>query len=137
MRKTIITQAVYDDLDLTEKQERTDATQTRTLGLAGRWFELDLTEEHAAEFDALVDRYVKAGTTPETTPKPPTKHRRQTPDGELPPLVRAKLRNEQTVTWAKANGYPVTERVAGGWYIPVKTQRAYDAHLAATEGVTG
>jgi len=134
MRKTIVQVVRYDDLDLAEKQVKNDATQTRTLGLAGRWVEVDLTEEHAAEFDALVDRYMKAGTTPETPPKPV--RRRHPDDGDLAPLTRSRLRNEEIVAWAKANDHPVTERIAGGYYIPVRTKRAYDAHVAAqTEGV--
>lgn len=133
MKKTIVQQVVYDDLDIAEKDAKTDATQTRTLGVGGKWVELDLTDEHAAEFDALVDRYMKAGTR--HVPDKPGSPRRNQQGGGPGSRGPARRRREQIAAWAIERSLPVTElkKIPGDYYIPVATQAAWDAHLAGRE----
>lgn len=62
--------AVWDDLDRVEKNTKIPASHTRFVGLDGVWKVLDLTDEHDAELVALLERYMRAGLTPDTPPKP-------------------------------------------------------------------
>lgn len=60
----------YDDLDRVEKQQdRNPADHIRHISVDGTWFELDLTGEHATEFDRVVLRYVNAGVKMSGPPK--------------------------------------------------------------------
>lgn len=52
---------ISDDLDLAEKGIRTPAQQEASLGFMGRWFELDLTDDHMLELSSMLNRWIAAG----------------------------------------------------------------------------
>lgn len=118
---------IWDDLDrLDNPRSRTQAAVERYVGWEGTWRVLDLTDEHDKEVSAFMDRLMRAGSTPDTSPKP---KRYQTAAAE---------RNARIVEWARANGYKTTPRGRGQGsdYIPVKTLRAYEKHeLEAAHGL--
>jgi hypothetical protein len=117
----------YDDLDRTEKGERNQATATRHVGLDGVWKELDLTAEHEAELLRFIERYMKAGITPATQPKP-----------SKPGYTNAAAeRNQRILEFAQARGLKHTKRKTGGWYFPVKTMAAWDEYEAQMKEATG
>ncbi len=119
----------YDDLDRVEKGQRNQASQTRYVGLDGRWVELDLTPEHEAELLAFIERYMKAGVAPPEPPKPPK--------GSGSPGTE---RNQRILEFAQQHGLKYTKRTAGGWYFPVATVEAwskYEKDLEAARGVGG
>ncbi len=114
----------YDDLDRVEKGERNQASQTRYVGLDGRWVELDLTPEHEAELLAFIKRYMNAGVTPPEPPKPP----RAKGVAGRGPSVSAIERNQRILAFAEQRGLKYTKRKAGGWYFPVATVEAWYKH---------
>jgi hypothetical protein len=59
--------ALWDDLDAAEGK-RTRAAQTVKFSVRGKRLELELTDEHAAEFDADLARWVKAAHSPDAVP---------------------------------------------------------------------
>jgi hypothetical protein len=116
----------YDDLDRTEKDQRTPATATHYVGLDGRWAELDLTPEHEGELLAFIGRYMKAGITPAEPPKPPK--------GGGPPGAE---RNQRILEFAQQRGLKHTKRSAGGWYFPVATMAAWEKYEKDLEEARG
>lgn len=126
--------AAYDDLDWHERQEQVPATHTCTLGFLGKWVELDLTEDHLAELAALLHRYLEVGTKPGREPTPrraAAQEREQAHRGGRGYSTGAMQRNMVKAAWAERAGFKVTKRRAGGWYFPVKTERAWLALPAA------
>jgi hypothetical protein len=85
-----------------------DATETVTFGYKGKSFTIDLSDENADLFDALMSTYVEAATEV-VAPEKPAKATRGTTKGAGKPafapgyldLVRA---------WANANGYTVAQK---------------------------
>jgi hypothetical protein len=111
---------VSDDLDWKESghKTRTPAEHTRYLGFEGRWYRLDMTSAHTQELEAFLERFIRAGMLTDTPPKP----RKSSLGGEI---LKANERNRKKAAWADAHGYPYTNRKAGGFYFPVKTEQAY------------
>ena len=108
----------YDDLDWSEKQQKNEAATTVTVGLDGRWIELDLTQAHATELVRYLDRYMTAGNRPT---KPPVLRSASSPRAGGREFGRNRL------AWVNANGWPeVTTR-----YMPMAAKKAYEAHLLA------
>lgn len=138
MRRTVR----FDDLDDHEKDAETLASSTRHVGLDGLWVELDLTEEHDAELLRVLERYLAAGHKPVEPPAVPNP-RRGGKGGKGPgqglggKIAEAHARNEAEAAWLRAHDYPVTIRVQGGYYFPVESHRAYQAHLDALATANG
>jgi len=106
----------FDDLDWTEKQERNEAATTVSVGLDGRWIELDLTQPHATELVRFLDRYMTAGHKPE---RPPVLRHGSGP------RAGARQFGKDRLAWVNANGWPeVTTR-----YMPTAAKKAYEKHL--------
>ena len=129
----------YDDLDRVEKQEdRNPASYTRHISVDGTWFELDLTTEHASEFDRVVGRYVNAGVKTDGPPKKPGR----TPSGRKSVAHggrRSKAYYDGLVAWVDANRISKkdgTGRPAYAGNKPGKNDypdwliKMYDEHLA-------
>jgi hypothetical protein len=116
----------YDDLDFHADGAKVEATETRYLGIGGRWVELDLTAEHAKALDEAVLPFMEAGHKPDKPPAPDKAGR-----GLGGRIAEAHGRNEAKAEWARANGYSVTVRQQGGYYFPAKTERAYEEYLTA------
>ena len=98
-RRTII--RLVDDLDDTEIAD--GAGQTVRFALDGREYEIDLTDEHAAEMRAALDRYVAAARRVGG---------RQAPARETVTKARASADySPQAVrAWARANKIAVSPR---------------------------
>lgn len=120
----------YDDLDFHADGAKVEATETRYLGVGGRWVELDLTAEHAKALDEFVAPFMEAGHRPE---KPPAPGKASGALGGK--IAEAHARNERKAAWARAEGHSVTIRQAGGYYFPAKTERAWEAHVAGLASV--
>src|SRR4051812_41230129 len=94
---------LIDDFDESE------ATQTVEFRYKGRQYALDLNDEHAAEFDDLLTRYVQVARdiTQPALHAPTARRQRQSGRG-------AGGRSAEEVAaireWARANGIEVTER---------------------------
>lgn len=54
----------FDDLHFKEEGDKVAAHATITLGLEGEWYELDLTEDHIAELNSVLSRWIKAANKP-------------------------------------------------------------------------
>lgn len=125
----------YDDLDHTEKDERNEAHATRHISVDGTWYELDLTSDHAIEFDRVVRRYVSAGVLMDAPPKPSARQPRKSQG-------HGGRRNgayyEGLVAWVDENriikrdgsGRPAYEGRNGRNDYPEWLITEYDAHLA-------
>jgi hypothetical protein len=111
--------SLWDDLErLEDPAARVAADHTRFLGWEGRWYELDMTTIHTLEIEAFLEPYLKAGTL---TDNPPRVKR----PGLGGAILKANEENKKKAAWADAHGYPYTTRKAGGFYFPVRTERAY------------
>jgi hypothetical protein len=125
----------YDDLDRTEKGLKTRASRTRFVGLDGVWVEVDVTEEHDAELERVVGRYMKAGVKPEAPPKPGQSHAGLPAPGSR---QEAMERNKAMAAFAELHQLPYTPSTkTTGAYFPKATRQAYADHLAALAAVTG
>jgi hypothetical protein len=124
----------YDDLDRLEKDQRNEAHATRHISVDGTWYELDLTNEHAIEFDRAVSRYVNAGVRTDGPPRPPARnptraHGRRT-DAYYADLVA--YVDERKITKRDKTGRPAYAGAREGrndypdWLV-----REYDEYLAA------
>lgn len=125
---------MFDDLDYHESEQLTEATNTCTLGWQGRWVELDLTDPHLAELAGFVARYMDAGVKPARQPtvrRQVAQEREQAHKSGSGYSTGAMQRNMVKAAWAERAGFKVTKRRAGGWYFPVKTERAWLALPAA------
>lgn len=96
--------------------------------------ELDLSEEWAKELREFLAPYLAAGHEPGELVTPG----QGSSAGSLSESRKQAAREQHDfrqsqAAWAKANGYKITKRKAGGWYFPVKTQEAYRQHLAGRD----
>lgn len=110
---------VSDDLDWKESghKTRTPADHTRYLGWEGKWYRLDMTTAHTMELEKFLDVYVEAGNHVDAPAKARTPRKRT--------MQEAISENEKKAEWAREHGHKVTTRLAGGYYFPVKTEKAW------------
>jgi hypothetical protein len=87
---------LIDDLD-----GETTADTTVSFGLDGRSYEIDLSDDNAAEFRDALSKYVSAGRKSGSTGKARAAVRHTTTDSIDPAAVRA---------WAKSQGIEVSPR---------------------------
>jgi hypothetical protein len=133
----------YDDLDRVEKQEpRTPASDIRHISVDGTWFELDLTADHASEFDRAVLRYVNAGVKMDGPPKKKARAAKPAPKNNGHGGRRPSDYYEGLIAWTDANS--ITKRDGSGRpaYAGVREGRNdypdwlirdYDAYLETAE----
>ncbi len=88
---------LIDDLDGSE------AMQTVQFGYAGRSYEIDLSEEHAAEIDEFLAPFVEHGRRVDGGPE-----RRRRGDVKKPP--RSQLDMRAVREWARGQGLQVSDR---------------------------
>ena len=107
---------------------RTPADYTRYVGWEGKWYRVDLTEDHMLELATFVKRYADAGKLVDDVPPRKAPSRSGKTSG-------AYQRNQEILAFAKAHGLRYTERARGKGspYFPVATLRAYEAFEAAKE----
>ena len=98
--------------DLTQEQIENGAGESVTFGLDGAAYAIDLTDDHAAEFRALLEPYVSAARKADCA-LPAQRARSAAPKQDLK-AVRE---------WASANGYEVSSRGR----VPNEVQQAYAA----------
>ena len=96
MAKKVFTQLI-DDLD------GSLAEVSITFGLAGRWYQIDLNAEHAAEFEAAIAPYKAAATLVGREAAAPRQGGRAKAS-----IDRAQLQAMRN--WGRNNGYKVSER---------------------------
>jgi hypothetical protein len=102
-----------DDLD-----NSVEAAERIYFSVRGQDFQIDLTEEHAQQFDEALKKYVNAATKLESQPAIPiTRGRRRLTGGSGRDDI-AEIRK-----WAEANGYNVSPRGR----IKKEVIEAYDA----------
>jgi hypothetical protein len=102
---------ILDDLDGSEGAE------TVLFSVDGTAYEVDLTKEHADEFRAGLDRWIKAGRKARGG-KQPAKAGRAAKVAKDSPSDTAKIR-----AWAKEQGMEVSDRGR----IPLEVRAAYSA----------
>jgi hypothetical protein len=98
--------------DLTQEQIEDGAGESVTFGVDGAAYAIDLTDNHAAEFRALLEPYVSAARKADRV-APAQRTRSTAPKQDLK-AVRE---------WASANGYEVSSRGR----VPNEVQQAYAA----------
>lgn len=98
--------------DLTQEQIEDGAGESVTFGLEGVAYAIDLTDDHAAEFRALLEPYVSAARKGDGA-APAQRTRAAAPKQDLK-AVRE---------WASVNGYEVSSRGR----VPNEVQQAYAA----------
>jgi len=104
-RRLIMAQrtVLIDDFDESE------ASQTVQFGYRGKSYEIDLSDEHAQEFDKLIGRYIDAAresTAPARVPTlAATRRERQGSGGSRSPEELTAIRE-----WARAHGHQVGDR---------------------------
>jgi hypothetical protein len=98
--------------DLTQEQIEDGAGESVTFGVDGAAYAIDLTDDHAAEFRALLEPYVSAARKADVA-SPGQRSRSAAPKQDLK-AVRE---------WALANGYEVSTRGR----VPNEVQQAYAA----------
>lgn len=114
----------WDDLEL--PHARVEASTTVSLGLDGRWVELDLTREHDDELREMLKPYLDAGRKPSNRQQAVPKTRR--------PQRRSYFRGLRE--WANASpewGPQSYMTPSGKQYYSTKLKAAYDAYCA-TQG---
>lgn len=98
--------------DLTQEPIEDGAGESVTFGVDGAAYAIDLTDDHAAEFRALLEPYVSAARKADRV-APAQRTRAAAPKQDL-----------RTVReWASANGYEVSNRRR----VPNEVQQAYAA----------
>lgn len=143
MRKTLVQVQVLDDLDLAEKNIATpvsnDTGETVTVGLDGKWYELDLTADHATELRSFLSRYTAAGNEPASSPKVPrgkTSKSKTTMPGAT--LTEAREFGRRLRAWADERGRTDEYMTPGGNYnVKAQLLKDYQAYLAETDRVHG
>jgi hypothetical protein len=110
--------------DIREETDPAEPRQTVRFGLDGQEYEVDLSEESAAELRETVRRYIAAGRragrpagaprTARTPARTARTARGTTADDADPAAVRA---------WARAHGHRISDRGP----IPARVRQAYDA----------
>jgi len=106
-----------DDLD-----NNLEAAERIFFTVRGQDFQIDLTEEHAQEFDEALEKYVNAATKLEPQQAIPiTRGRRRFGTDQQQP-ARSKQEVAQIREWAKANGREVSDRGR----IPKNVLEAYE-----------
>lgn len=134
MKQTIIQS--FDDLDWHERQQKTPADDTVTVGLNGRWYELDLTAAHVQELAKTLDRYLGAGNEPSQLPRPKAKH-----GGRRKPDLDTVAYNRGLRAWVDEHemkneaGMPAYTTPGGGFYPPKQLKEKYDAYLRSQNQV--
>jgi hypothetical protein len=126
---------VWDDLD-----HEIPADQTRTIGIDGVWYELDLSDVSAKELDEALARFRERGrriggkprstkirdTEAASAPAPPDGA--DAPPSIFTPLGASRLRNKRIRAWAeKQPGLDLD--LSDSWkrgYIPVWVHDAYN-----------
>jgi hypothetical protein len=103
---------LWDDLDLAETGEKNPAQHKITVGWDGRWYELDLTEQHYRRLDAQLAPYLRAGHAPEHAPAPSRKSPKSPP--EIAGYRSARQRGD--LVRAFANEHEFNYRTPGGGY---------------------
>ena len=98
--------------DLTQEQIEDGAGESVTFGVDGAAYAIDLTDDHAAEFRALLEPYVSAARKADRAASA-QRARAAAPKQDLK-AVRE---------WASANGYEVSSRGR----VPSEVQQAYAA----------
>lgn len=129
---------ISDDLDWTEKQVRTPATADRHLGWEGKWYLLDLTDEHDAELCAMIKRYVEAGQQADQPKLRRSGVRQSTYRSDQPHGRRTKRYyddltvyvDERGLTKRDGSGRPAYAGKDGSKDFPNWLVEEYDAYLA-------
>lgn len=107
-----------DDLD----QEST-ANQTVTVGLNGRWVELDLTDQHVKELEEILEVYFTAGRKPDRAGTPVVRTRSNKPNPSQGSAARTEPGEEtaarkwclnQGIGWVRAAGLEPPPRTSRG-----------------------
>lgn len=120
MKEQII--QAWDDLHLTEGQTKDPADVTIVFGYQGKYYEIDLTLEHASEFDTVMERYIRAATKIEGMPAKARK-----PNSRKPNEYYQGMR-----TFAQQQGRQslmYREESDGKFFYPAKLRRAYEESL--------
>ena len=76
MRQLVV--QLWDDLDHAQGQD-VAADVSRMIGLDGTWFELDVTEEHSADLDAALSRFLQVARKSQAKPKVTRTYTRRSP----------------------------------------------------------
>ncbi len=126
---------VSDDLDFARDGVRHEAAVTLSVGLNGRWAELDLTRENEKLVIDMLDELMTAGHEPDLPPVPAEKRNRFGPNPEKTAF------NERLRAWVRATG--LKNSSGTGWayqtntsqqdYIGQPLVRKYQAFLEETE----
>ena len=129
---------LIDDLDLGGGIE-TPATQTVRIMLRDQLVELDLSDEHAVELDALLAPYLKVGRRPDSAPRPRPRGRAN------PGITSEKLSSQETAAlreWADEHGLSYRTKgdgprgtTGGNIYYGAELRRRWAAHKEA-EGLS-
>lgn len=106
--------AVVLEDDLTGRVLDEGRGETVSFGLDGRAYELDLSEDNAAEMRRVLGRYTSAGRKVDT---------RRTDQRRKSPNQRPGRDTSEVRAWARKNGHQVSERGR----IPTAVLAAYDA----------
>jgi len=85
---------------LTDDIDGSEATQTVVFSAAGKTYEIDLNDKHAAEFEAAIAPYVAAGRRTGAASARPARTR----------AGRGASDAGQIREWAETNGVPVSKR---------------------------
>lgn len=118
--------------DMTKAQsgEVVQAAETVYLAFGGdpenlKVRELDLSKEFSEELHEFLLPFLDASHEPGDLITPGAD------DAADPRNVREF--NRSRVAWAQEHGYNATKMVRGGYYVPVKTKKAYAHHLAGRD----
>jgi hypothetical protein len=121
--------------DMTRAQtgEVTPAAETVYIAFGGdprnlKIRELDLSEEWSKDLHEFLLPYLNASHEPGDLITPGTGGH---PADDKPAGTREF--NRARVDWAQAAGYKITKMIRGGYYVPVKTRKAYAHHLAGRD----
>jgi hypothetical protein len=129
MREVIRVIKVHDDLDLAQNCKEVPADQTITIGLNGKTWELDLTDEHCREiydfFAPLIDAGRKVGGKTPTHEGPMDQKRLDYLKGLREWCRRCDIKNKAGNGWAYT-----TNTGTGKTYYPAWLYEKYDAYLA-------
>lgn len=123
----------WDDVDFSHNQ-RTPATHNITLGLNGKWVELDLNDLHHKEVTDVVMEYMKVGT-PTGVQGPRPRVQKGTHKDRRGEAFYAGMR-----AYGEAHGMPAPrQNAAGGHYkykYSARLRREYEAYLAEQQATT-
>lgn len=99
--------------DLSQEQIEDGAGESVAFGVDGALYAIDLTDEHATDFRAVLEPYITVARKADSATAPTRSSRPAAPKQDLK-AVRE---------WASANGYAVSDRGR----VPNEVQKAYAA----------